>query len=201
MPNGTGLHGIWNVEKAVFAVPALTNDSTYYLFTIGNDGTGAYWGLEYSIIDMKMNGGYGAVVPSMKNIPVNAADSSYNYLYGIRHHNNRDVWIVTKQRPCFPSMQFRYMSFLLTASGLDTVPVISNTLIPNVGSQPGMLKISPDGTKFFGSGYGISPFSEFYNFNDETGEISSLFKFTIQDLAVQSTPLTQNSQEIIIICM
>ena len=187
MPNGTGLHGIWNVEKAVFAVPALINDSTYYLFTVGNDGTGAYWGLEYSIIDMKMNGGYGAVVPSMKNIPVNAADSSYNYLYGIRHHNNRDVWIVTKQHPCYPGTTFRYMSFLLTPSGLDTVPVISNTLIPNSGSQPGMLRISPDGTKFFGSG--VSTFSEFYHFNDETGVISPLFRFTIQDPNGQSKPV------------
>jgi uncharacterized protein (TIGR02145 family) len=186
MPNGTGLHGIYGSEKAVFAVRALTNDSTYYLFTVGNDGSGIYWGLEYSIIDMRLNVGNGDVVSTKKNIPVSAADSSYNYLYGIRHHNNRDVWIVTKQRPCPPSTQHRYMSFLLTSSGLDTVPVISNTLIYSQYSDPGMLKISPDGTKFFGSGE--SPFSEFYHFNDNTGTISPLFRFTIQDPNGQSPP-------------
>jgi uncharacterized protein (TIGR02145 family) len=182
MPNGSGLHGIWSTERACFAVSSLANDSTYYLFTVGNDGTGAYWGLEYSLIDMKLNGGFGDIVPSTKNIQVHAADSCYNYLYGIRHHNNRDIWIITKQRPGYPGTQYKYMAFLLTQNGLDTIPVISNTSLINNGAWPGILKVSPDGSKFFACSLpGGGPYAEFYNYNDQTGIISPRFKFAVDD--------------------
>ncbi len=132
-PNGSGLFGFWVAEQSVFCAKNIVNDSTYYLFTVGNGGSSPpHNGLHYSVFDMNLNNGLGDISPGMKNIPVPDADSAFNLLYGTRHLNNRDVWVVVKQHPVMSST-WPYMSFLLTANGFNANPVISPSYLGRNG--------------------------------------------------------------------
>jgi hypothetical protein len=62
MQNGNNIVGRgWYQELVIVPNPA--NDSTYYLFSIG---VTTIYGLYYSIIDMRLNNGLGAI--TVKNV-------------------------------------------------------------------------------------------------------------------------------------
>lgn len=63
MPNGNGLNGDPSSSQSGVAVPLPGNADVYYLFTVGKEGGAGL--INYSIIDMAMNGGKGDV--SSKN--------------------------------------------------------------------------------------------------------------------------------------
>jgi hypothetical protein len=123
-PNGSNLFGGVNGTQPVFAIKSISNKNQYFLFTVGDNGwyTG---GLCYSIIDMTLNGGYGDIIPGFKNILVASGVNARNTLTATRHKNNKDAWIIT----CMWENGYKYMSYCLTSSGLDTMPVISTSLI------------------------------------------------------------------------
>ncbi len=182
MPNGTGLLGITGSYQPVFVVPHLPYDSTFFVFTVGNDGVwpGPHYGLYYSIVDLSLNGGLGDIVPGMKNIPVIDADSAYCGLTGIRHYNNHDVWIVLKDQR--QSLTYtRYLSYLLSSSGISYPPVISPSLIQNVplhGQYATSIRISQDGAMLFSKDQGpTSPETEICDFDNQTGVVTPRFKF------------------------
>ncbi|MEI7727725.1 MAG: hypothetical protein WCK09_21640, partial [Bacteroidota bacterium] len=176
MPNGTGLHAQnAGFFQPVVATPKLDDDSSYYLFTVGQFfPLGTVYGLVYSIINMRLNGGLGDIDPAFKNIQVTA--SSWQAVTGTRHKNNKYVWIITTfSTPSY----IRYATFLIDKFGLSTTPVFSQSF---GGGQfpapyyyyvaPQSIRVSPDGTKLVG-GYQTHP--EFCNFNSQTGAINRLF--------------------------
>ncbi|MEI6900580.1 MAG: hypothetical protein WCL00_11935, partial [Bacteroidota bacterium] len=184
MPNGDSIYGYWQPVNPAFVVKRLSNDSTYYLFTVGNGGGGNFkYGLHYSILDMRLNSGLGDIPAGMKNIPVNAADSAFNFLYGTRHKNNKDAWVLVKQHPLM-SNTWPYMAFRVSSSGVDTVPVISPSNLGRnlLSSNEGVIKISQDGTKLVSTGQcqalGFISQVEFCNFNNQTGQVTPLFLFS-----------------------
>ena len=179
MNNGTGLYGMYYAKQPVFVVPNIPFDSTYYLFTMGDTCHGTpfpFYCLYYSVVDMRLNSGLGGVVPGMKNILIPSASSTYSYLTGIRHWNNKDVWIVVKKRvPGQP-----YLSYLVNTSGISHAPVVSTSLLPMpvvAQCNESIIRISPDGTKLFCAD---TVGAEICNFNNQTGEITPLFVFTSQ---------------------
>jgi len=182
MPNGSWLLFGMNYSQPVFAVKQIGNDHLYYLF-------GLQWefevtppvppGLYYSVIDMDLNGGLGDVIPSMRNVPLSQAEDASDKLHATRHQNNRDVWLVTKK-----NSTHHYASFLINQSGINLVPVLSQSNV-NDTSYPrlGSMKISQDGKKL-AAGYiklvdNFTPYyvAEFCNFNSTTGIITPLFCF------------------------
>jgi hypothetical protein len=98
MPNGTGIDGEAVTDnQPVLAVQKLDDDSSYFLFTVGTYYllVGRTKGLEYSIVNMRLDGGLGDIEPGIKNIPIPGAGTSWCAVTGCRHSNNKDVWIVT----------------------------------------------------------------------------------------------------------
>jgi len=180
MPNGTGLISEGSVTQSNFPIQDLVDDSTYFLFSADAwrlPAQAPYLGLNYSIINMRLNAGFGDIVSGEKNIPVPGAGQTCEMLSGTRHHNNHDAWIVVRE--CADSNNF--LSYLITNTGLDTIPVISPSLIPvNAFNDPPetmvpmMLRISPDGTRLLAMYNGIC---EFCKFNDTTGVVTPLFRF------------------------
>jgi len=160
MPNGDTIMGTgWYNELVI--IPSPLNDSTYYLFSLG---VTTFYGLYYSIVDMKLNGGLGDV--TIKNVQLQSYPM-IDCLNAVKHGNGRDWWVIFRQDPQFnPSNEF--LTYLITPSG------ITNYTSQNVGgyiySNNGDIVFSPSGNKFMA----MNPAGlvEVLNFNRCTGTIT-----------------------------
>jgi len=173
MPNGNLTNTFFHLTRQpFFSVQKLTDDSIYYLFSIIDSASNFSIGLAYSIIDMRLDGGLGDIVPGQKSLPVPGGGHASMVVTGTRHHNNKDVWIVVRNR----NDSFRYLSYLVSSSGINTIPEISQSLCfadSSNGESINSIKISPDGTKLI-SLYDTA--AEYCSFNSNTGIITPLFK-------------------------
>jgi len=176
MPNGSGLNGFITTMHGVFSVQSLTNKNQYYLFYIPLYGNAPIMpqGLFYSVVDMQLNGGLGAIVTGMKNIAVPLGESVAPWMSGTRHRNNRDAWLVV--RNVLPN---HFLSYKITSSGISNVPVVSPSLVNTTSVYPqnygGVLKFSQNGKKLI-TCYQNDTIAEYCNFNNETGLVTPLFK-------------------------
>ncbi len=170
MTNGSGLFGDGSSTQSAIIVQQPGSTSLYYIFTVALPGAAA--GYSYSIVDMSMSGGLGAVT-AVKNVLIYSP--STEKICAIRHCNNVDVWIVTH---FYGSDEYR--SFLLTSAGLNTTSVSSNagTAITGNTQAIGYLHASYIGDKlccvmrYTAAG---SPASdvELLDFNNSTGVVSN----------------------------
>lgn len=119
MPNGYGLHGDWSSQNSAVIVPNPSHENIYYLFTTpayaGNSS--GFKALEYSIVDMSLNGGLGDL--TSKNISLIPISTEQ---LGVVHHQNKvDFWVVGHE-----DGSNNFLSFLVTANGVSHIPVISS---------------------------------------------------------------------------
>ncbi|NCA78054.1 MAG: PKD domain-containing protein, partial [Alphaproteobacteria bacterium] len=175
MPNGSGLSSSQGLS--MIAVKQLGNDNLYYIITVQDIIPLFFIGMQYSVLDMNLNGGLGDIVPGLKNIPVSGMADAMNLLQATRHHNNHDIWIITKKY-----LTNQYAAIQITSAGISTNIVLSNSNEPVNGVVPseGQLKISPDGTLLI---YKYpqqlhDSVAEFCKFNSQTGVVTPLFEFS-----------------------
>ncbi len=169
MTNGTGLHGNSTSTHSALIIPQPLNNQYYYIFTV--DDFAGPDGLKYSIVDLNASSGLGAVI--QKNIPI--CSPTTEKIVAVKHANDIDVWVITHM---WGNNEFR--SYLLTPTGLNMVPVVSNIGSPHDGfgilyptnDAIGQIKISPDKTKL-ALGVGDSRFYEVFHFDDATGLLSN----------------------------
>lgn len=164
MPNGEGLPAI--VAGQVLIAPVPNDGSRYYIFT-----PESYWlngGIYTSIVDMRLNGGYGDIVAGEKNTILN--DFVDDKVTSVLHANGRDIWIITH---ALGSNTF--LVYLLGSQGLDKVPVISSVGTPFTSStSSGGMKISHGKDKLVVSTeFQVPFFLEMYNFDNATGIVSN----------------------------
>lgn len=163
MPHGTGLKGNVSSTQSALIVPNPVNHRIYYIFTVDKPDyfripDDPIEGVNYTIVDMSLNSGFGDVVTSQKNIhlltynpndPVENEYKSSEKITAVVSSDCSSYWVVT---------QFvnRFYSFRVDANGVDPNPVVSvtpNSVPPlineddvNITAQ-GYLKLSPDGKK------------------------------------------------------
>ena len=174
MPHGKDLFGHWSSTQSALIVPAPGDSNKYYVFTTYNEGyiDPPNKGLNYSIVDMCLNGGKGDV--TAKN--VHLLDNSTEKLTGTPHPNSRDFWIVAHTLNTSD-----WYVYLLTDSGLAP-PIISTigdrhySYFPFNATAAGYLKFSPNGKKMIS----VSQHSckELYNFDNHLGTISHVIPLT-----------------------
>lgn len=170
MTNGTGLTGHASSTQSAIIVQQPLNPNRYFIFTADADiGPN---GIRYSVVDMSLSGGLGAVTAT-KNVLLQTP--SCEKICAVRHCNNRDVWIVTHD---WNTNTFR--TWLLTPTGLNTTPVLSSAgVVPTgiVQSGYGQLKANLDGNRLLACYYGFSGSGanrmETYTFNNQTGVVSN----------------------------
>ena len=76
MPNGTGLLGNPSATQTVAAFPAVGQPGVYFVVTTSTDvGSAANGNLNYSVVDMSLNDGLGAVT-STKNVLLGSAGTA-----------------------------------------------------------------------------------------------------------------------------
>ncbi len=175
MNNGTGLFGDASSTQSAIIIQKPGSTSIYYIFTSDNDAGPN--GICYSIVDMGLIGGLGAVI--IKNIPLYAP--SCEKLCAVRHCNNTDLWIISHD---WNSNVFRCWS--VDPTGVSNTQVSSASGVTPSGATQGsfgQLKASSDGRKlaacYYGLAGGINKI-EIYDFNQSTGVVSNAQTISIE---------------------
>ncbi len=132
MPNGEGLYG-GNGAQGVLALPYPGRDSLFLLVTLNWGNNVSNLGLWYSLVDMRLDGGKGAVTVKNRFL----LDPNTGQLTGVRHANGRDFWVLTVQ-----GHTTNFLAFRVTNEGIDHVPVVSTLPFRTVSDN--MMRASPD---------------------------------------------------------
>lgn len=167
MVNGTGLMGHSSSTHSATIVQKPGSTNLFYVFTL--DAFGHQNGFRYSIVDMALDGGNGAVT-SEKNVLIYTPSSEK--LSVVKHPNNNDYWIVTMS---YPGNTF--YAHLLTSSGISATPVTSSagvyiTTDADDNNVIGQMKISPSGNKLVVCSSYLY-IAQLFDFNASTGQVSN----------------------------
>jgi hypothetical protein len=166
MANGTGLSGSISASQEALAIKQPGNNQNYFVFTNYHAGS-LNGGFQYSIINMSLSAGLGSV--TVKNEPL--LTPGCEKVTATRHCNGKDIWVITHELS-----NDRFLSYLLTAAGLNTVPVISQVGPSYIGIKFGesQLKADPWGQKVVDGVYGVnSPSVMLYDFDNSNGILSN----------------------------
>jgi hypothetical protein len=160
MQNGDSIVGrAWYKELIIIPLPDSQN-----LFYVFSSGETSIYGLYYSIINLNLNGGLGAVVQkNTQLLPYQGSDG----IAAIKHGNGRDWWLFFR-RWDIPNNSF--YTYLITPNGIIPIPIQQ---LGSVATNAGFYRIEPswDGTKLACvTAQGII---EVFDFDRCTGIISS----------------------------
>lgn len=164
MLNGTALMGHSSSAQSATIVPKPGSTTLFYIFT--TDYENHPNGFRYSVVDMSLNGGLGAIT-SEKNVLVFAP--CLENIGITKKANNIDYWIVGHG-----SDNNKFYSYSLTSSGVNNTPIVSSVgaVIPTSGfTEAGQIKISPSGTKLAFTS--VSDIAQLFDFNINTGVVSN----------------------------
>ncbi|QNH63181.1 PD40 domain-containing protein [Hymenobacter sediminicola] len=165
MPNGRKLMGSNSSTQSALVVPDPGSGNVFYVFTVAAQGTSN--GLRYSVVDMTRENGLGDVPRANMLLITPVAEK----LTAVRHQNGRDVWIVAHR---WNSNAF--VSFLITAEGVQTKPIMSNVGSMHAGpgrNAIGAMKFSPDGRKLAVALWREANKYEVFDFDRSTGLVSN----------------------------
>lgn len=144
MQNGTGLLGDPSGTNSGIVIPIPGSKTLFYLVTAPESPRTPDSGLNYSIVDISLNGGLGAV--TSKNIPLSLGSSGYTKadvyenLTVVGHSNSIDFWLVSR-------IKSKFLVWKVTSAGF-TEPLIFEIGqdLGRLGHQGG-IKFSTDGKK------------------------------------------------------
>ncbi|WP_440066869.1 T9SS type B sorting domain-containing protein [Tenacibaculum discolor] len=137
MMNGTGLLGNISSSHSAIIIPKPSDSNIYYIFTV--DELGGSNGLQYSEVDMSLDGGLGSVIN--KNILLKTPTSEK--LTAVKSTDG--YWVLSH---LWNSNEF--IAYKVSTNGVNTVPVISpvgSQVGPDSNDAIGTIKISPNGKK------------------------------------------------------
>lgn len=169
MPNGNDLPGIGvnitaSTTQGALIIPVPGNTQLYYIFSLGDLSSGIYSGnLYYSVVDMSLNNGLGAVVTGRKGILLSK---------GLTEHmtavsgGNCNIWLMV-----MPKYGTEFKAYNVDFNGIDTVPVVS-AKVTGGGVYTGVLgsiDVAPDRSKLAIAQGNLV----LYNFDRSTGQISN----------------------------
>ncbi len=125
MLNGRNLTGYGDgatgsTSQGALAVPVPGSEYLYYVFSLTsvemfpNDGK-----LFYSLVDMRLDGGLGGVVPSQKG---KFLDSGLNEKMTAIEGAKCNIWVIVSNK-----FKLEYKAFSVTKDGIETTPVLSHS--------------------------------------------------------------------------
>ncbi|MDZ4149182.1 MAG: immunoglobulin domain-containing protein, partial [Flavobacteriaceae bacterium] len=203
MQNGDNLSGDFSSTQSAIIVPKPNDLNIYYVFTVDEphhlnidnipnnndaDDDQKNNGLNYSVVDMRLNNGNGAVVSGQKNIhlitydinnPLEVAYKGSEKITAVRASDCESIWVIT---------QFvdRFYSFKVDVNGVNSIPITTQIApeVPVSGYRRnaiGYLKASPDGSKLAIAHLGLATVTAgnatgkvlLYDFDNTTGVVSN----------------------------
>ena len=101
--------GLWYEEAVI--IPNANDSNLFYIFSVGVSGN---YGLYYSVVDLSLNNGWGAV--TQKNVQL-LNKKSIDCITAIKHGNGRDWWLFFKTYGSVANNDF--YKYLVTPSGIS----------------------------------------------------------------------------------
>jgi gliding motility-associated-like protein len=195
MANGTGLMANISTLQGVIIVPVGSNDSIFYIFTADAVENNFANGYRYSIVDMHLDNGKGAV--TTKNVLMHAP--STERMTAVRHLDGMSVWLITND---LNSNIFR--SWLINCEGLQFNPVVSTVgevLDQHFYIGVGMLKASPDAKQICQTHFPVYDetvihpnYVQLFDFDNSTGILSNARSIGFPDSRVISCEFSPDSR-------
>lgn len=165
MTNGTGLFGNGSSTMSSIILPVIGSNTQYYVFT-ADFWVGSPRGINYSIVDMTLSSGLGAVTAT-KNIPV--LNPAAEKICAVRHANCTDWWVIAHGRA---TNDRNFHAFPVTAAGVGP-GVVSTVGAPVGGNWARISYLIPtwDGTMLIHAMW--NNITEILDFNRTTGVVSN----------------------------
>ncbi|MFD0861290.1 T9SS type B sorting domain-containing protein [Sungkyunkwania multivorans] len=177
MANGNGLFGDPSSAQSGIIVPVPNSDFLYYIFTVdtvfgdGDPDTG----FNYSIVDMSLDGGNGAVTTKNVNL---LPDSSEKLSAVVKNCFQNSIWVITQGPASIGSPNLNtFYSYEVNDLGINPVPVRSTISSLQIEDDRGYLKLSPDGTKLASAN--VESGMYLFDFDINTGIVSNPIELTI----------------------
>ena len=168
MLNGFDLKGhIGSTQSAIILAKPGSNN-LYYIFTIDavEHENGAN-GINYSLVNMQLDGGKGDVDATEKNI--NLTTNLCEKVTSVDHENGEDIWVIAQKWNTN-----HFYVYLITSQGVEATAVISElgVVIDNLYAAVGYMKISPEGKMLVKANTGLSSV-EIFDFDNTNGQVSN----------------------------
>ncbi|MCC6373029.1 MAG: PKD domain-containing protein [Bacteroidia bacterium] len=193
MPNGNGLIGHFSAGQCVIIIPIPCSATKYVIFHVteySNPGQ-----LNYSVVDMSLNGGLGDVIATQKNISLGSGWTEKLCAYYNSAGNN--YWLLVHK---WNSDQF--VAFNINSTSIATQSVVTPIgSVLSCGSfggthdAMGQLTISPDGTKVLNALTCLDKF-ELFEFNVTTGVLSNSISIVGNGGSAWGTAFSPDSKKI-----
>ncbi|MGJ8592446.1 MAG: T9SS type B sorting domain-containing protein [Aquaticitalea sp.] len=169
MPNGSNLFGDPSSTQSAIIVPKPNDDDLYYVFTVDNALDGANFGLNYSIVDMTLNGGLGNVTDKNINLLGTCSEKISAVL---KDCVTKSIWVITfASNNGFGTNYNSFYAYEVSDTGVNRTPVISTFNSISTSEARGYLKLSPDGQKLACANMGDGMF--LFDFDVATGVVSN----------------------------
>lgn len=156
--------------QGVVIIPFIDDANKYYVFNMSVLGR-RYSSLYYSVVDMQMNNGLGAVVPEQKSVLVDTGLAEA--ILAIPGCGN--VWLLTQQQ-----RSGDFLVYSITEQGLDRNPVVSTLEHAERPSDMAMYRVSHDNRTIASSGVVFSgardvstQYMSIQDFDVMTGKVSN----------------------------
>ena len=181
MSNGSGLYGDPSSTQSALIVPKPLDSNIFYVFTVDTSTSqvDSDFGLNYSIVDMTMNNGNGAI--TQKNIRL-LEDCSEKIAAVVKNCSDNSIWIVTlaTQHGQNSGVMNTYHAFEINTSGVSTTAVKSIFPALKVEDPRGYLKFSNDGTRMASANMSFG--LHLFDFNPATGIVSNLQELPVKGI-------------------
>ena len=177
MENGGKLLGDSSSTQSALIVPNPDDSFLFYIFTVDTSPVARDpdLGLNYSVVDISLNDGAGAVVE--KNIRL-LQDCSEKVTAVVKDCFDRSIWVLTLASENGDTNSFdTFHAFEVNASGVQTRSVKSTIEGLQIVDPRGYLKFSPDGN--FLASANVSDGLYLYDFNSVTGQVSNQRKLNL----------------------
>jgi len=175
MANGTGLLGDESATQSAIIIPHPGVPLFYFIVTIDAVENSLANGLNYSEVDLSLNGGLGDVVAATKNTLI--APFVVEKITAVRHTNGTDFWLIAHEAD-----SDNFLVYLIDAAGINLTPVISavgevhgSTMNDPIGYLKGSTQGDRIALAITGDLMGNDPVQnvEVFDFDNSTGIVSN----------------------------
>ncbi|MGB5428837.1 T9SS type B sorting domain-containing protein [Eudoraea sp.] len=177
MQNGGGLYGDPSSTQSALIIPKPQDPNLYFIFTVDTtiSETDPDFGLNYSVVDISLNNGKGAVIQKNVNL---LRDCSEKISAVLKDCSDNSIWVLTLAAADGTLGRLNtFYAYEINTTGVVNTPVKSTFDDLFVNDPRGYLKLSADGTKMVSAN--VTSGLYLYDFDATTGTLSNQQRITI----------------------
>ena len=177
MQNGGGLYGDPTSTQSALIIPKPQDPNLYFIFTVDTtiSETDPDFGLNYSVVDISLNNGMGAVIQKNVNL---LRDCSEKISAVLKDCSDNSIWVLTLAAADGALGRLNtFYAYEINTTGVVSTPVKTTFDDLFVNDPRGYLKLSADGTKMVSAN--VTSGLYLYDFDATTGTLSNQQRITI----------------------